>query len=100
MDMDAILSEHGIGAVVIFALFGAIAYFGRWFLNVYSYKLNHRFNESIREINEIRDEVIESNNKLYGITEKLISNQRLIQEDINAIESSLDTLLKYIKASK
>ena len=40
------------------------------------------------------------NNKLYSITEKLISNQRQIQEDINAIESSLDTLLKYIKADQ
>ena len=44
--------------------------------------------------------IIENNNKLYGITEKLISNQRTIGEDINALESSLDTLLKFIKADK
>ena len=30
------------------------------------------------------------------MTETLISNQRIIGEDINAIESSLDTLLKFI----
>ena len=45
-------------------------------------------------------EIIENNRKLYIITEALIANQRQIQEDINAIESSLDTLLKYIKADK
>ena len=44
--------------------------------------------------------ILEHNNKTYGIIEKLISNQRLIGEDINALESSLDTLLKYIKAEK
>ena len=40
--------------------------------------------------------IIENNNKLYGITEQLINNQRGIGEDVNAIESSLDTLLKFI----
>ena len=100
MDLSGLLSEHGLGVVVILVLFAAIAYFGRWFLNVYTYKLHNNFNEVLREINEMKDEIIENNNKLYSITEKLISNQRLIQEDINAIESSLDTLLKYIKADK
>ena len=50
----------------------------------------------MREIAEIKVEVINSNNKLYSINEKLISNQREIGEDVNAIESSFDTLLKYI----
>ena len=40
--------------------------------------------------------IIENNNKLYGITEQLINNQRVIGGDVNAIESSLDTLLKFI----
>ena len=100
MDFNAILTEHGLGVFVIFVLFGAIAYFGRWFLNIYTYKLNNNFSELLREITEIKVETLESNGKLYSITEKLISNQRSIQEDINAIESSLDTLLKYIKAEK
>lgn len=100
MDVTKIIDEHGLAVFIILVLFGAIAYFGRWFLNVYTYKLHNNFNEVLREINEIKDEIVENNNKLYSITEKLISNQRLIQEDINAIESSLDTLLKYIKADK
>ena len=50
----------------------------------------------MREIAEIKVEIISSNEKLYGITETLIGNQRLIGEDVNAIESSLDTLLKFI----
>ena len=52
--------------------------------------------ELLREIVEIKSEVLTSDNKLYGITEQLIENQRLIGEDVNAIESSLDTLLKFI----
>ena len=100
MDLNALLSEHGLAVVIIFILFGSIAYFGKWFLNIYTHKLYTQFSELNREITEVKIEVLESNNKLYGITEKLISNQREIQEDVNAIESSLDTLLKYIKADK
>jgi len=100
MDLNALLTENGIAVVVIFAMFIGISYFGKWFLNIYTHKLATNFTELLREIIEIKSEVLESNNKLYGITEKLISNQREIQEDVNAIESSLDTLLKYIKAHK
>ena len=100
MDVSTLLTEHGLAVVIIFALFVGISYFGKWFLNIYTHKLTTQFSELNREIVEIKTEVLENNNKLYGITEKLISNQRQIQEDINAIESSLDTLLKYIKADK
>ena len=100
MDLNALLTEHGLAVVIIFILFGSIAYFGKWFLNIYTHKLYSKFAELNREIVEVKVEVLENNNKLYGITEKLISNQRQIQEDINAIESSLDTLLKFIKAEK
>ena len=100
MDLNALLTEHGLAVVIIFILFGSIAYFGKWFLNIYTQKLYSQFAELNREIIEIKLDILENNNKLYGITEKLISNQRQIQEDINAIESSLDTLLKFIKADK
>ena len=100
MDLNALLTEHGLAVVIIFILFGSIAYFGKWFLNIYTQKLYSQFAELNREIVEIKVEVLESNNKLYGITEELISNQRKAFEDINAIESSLDTLLKFIKADK
>jgi uncharacterized protein Yka (UPF0111/DUF47 family) len=100
MDLNALLTENGIAVVVIFAMFVGISYFGKWFLNIYTHKLATNFSELLREIVEIKSEVLESNNKLYGITEKLISNQREIQEDVNAIESSLDTLLKFIKTDK
>ena len=49
------------------------------------------------EIREMQGEIIEHNNKVYGIVEKLISNQREIQQHINAIESSNDTLISFIK---
>ena len=100
MDVSALLTEHGLAVVIIFALFVGIAYFGKWFLNIYTHKLTTQFSELNREIIEVKVEVLESNNKLYGIVEQLIKNQRVIGEDINALESSLDTLLKYIKADK
>jgi hypothetical protein len=100
MDLNALLTEHGLAVVIIFILFGSIAYFGKWFLNIYTHKLYAQFSELNREITEVKVEVLESNNKLYGIVEQLIKNQRVIGEDINALESSLDTLLKYIKADK
>ena len=40
--------------------------------------------------------IIENNNKLYGITEQLINNQRVIGEDVNNIEGSLKMLLAFI----
>ena len=58
--------------------------------------MDSQFSELLREVAEMQQLIIENNNKLYGITEQLINNQRVIGEDVNAIESSLDTLLKFI----
>ena len=58
--------------------------------------MDSQFSELLREVAEMQQLIIENNNKLYGITEQLINNQRGIGEDVNAIESSLDTLLKFI----
>ena len=52
--------------------------------------------ELLREVAEMQTAILEHNNKTYSIIEKLISNQREIQQDINALESSNDTLLKFI----
>ena len=100
MDVSALLTEHGLAVVIIFALFGAIAWFAKWSFNNYTANINTQFSELLREIAEVKSEIIEENGKLYGIVEQLIKNQRVIGEDINALESSLDTLLKYIKAEK
>ena len=100
MDFSQILDEHGLAVVIIFCLFAGIAWFAKWFFNNYTANLETQFSELLREIAEIKEEIVEENNKLYGIVEKLIANQRVIGEDINALESSLDTLLKYIKADK
>ena len=100
MDFSQILDEHGLAVVIIFCLFAAIAWFAKWFFNNYTANLDTQFTELLREISEVKEEILDNNNKLYGITEKLIANQRLIGEDVNALESSLDTLLKFIKADK
>ena len=100
MDFNAILTEHGLAVVIIFCLFAGIAWFAKWFFNNYTANINTQFSELLREIAEVKEEIVEENGKLYGIVEQLIKNQRVIGEDINALESSLDTLLKFIKADK
>ena len=84
MDFSQILDEHGLAVVIIFCLFAAIAWFAKWFFNNYTANLDTQFSELLREISEVKEEILDNNNKLYNITEKLIANQRLIGEDVNA----------------
>ena len=95
-DLTYLKSEEGISVLEIVVLLMGIAVFGRWFANHYIKKNDENFSELLREIIEIKDDVEKSNNKLYSIVESLISNSRKTGENIKAIESSLDTLLKYI----
>ena len=97
--MDSLLyliSEEGIAVFIIVVLIGGIAIFGRWFAHTYTKKNDDSFSELLREIAEIKAEVMDNNNKLYTITESLIHNSRKTGENIKAIESSLDILLKFL----
>ena len=82
---------------MLIILLVGVGYVGRWFLNTYTKRVDRKYAELLREIIEIKTEVLASDNKLYETTQQLIENQRIIGEDVNAIESSLDTLLKFIK---
>lgn len=92
-----ILSEEGLPTFLVITFIVGIGVVGRWIATQYIQKLDRHFAEITREISEMQQSILENNNKVYGIVEKLVSNQREIQEDINALESSLDTLLKYIR---
>ena len=95
-DLLFLISEEGIAVFVIVVLLVGIAVVGRWFATYFASRMDSQFTELLREVAEMQQLIIENNNKLYSITEQLINNQRLIGEDVNAIESSLDTLLKFI----
>ena len=95
-DLLFLISEEGIAVFVIVSLLIGIAVFGRWFATNYTARVDLKYNELMREIAEIKIEVMNNNGKLYSMTEQLIHNQNSIQSDINAIESSLDTLLKFV----
>ena len=95
-DLLYLISEEGIAVFVIVVLLVGIAVVGRWFATYFASRMDSQFTELLLEVAEMQQLIIENNNKLYGITEQLINNQRLIGEDVNAIESSLDTLLKFI----
>ena len=91
-----LISEEGLPTfLVVFFLIG-VGIVSRWVATYFIAKLDSQFSELLREISEMKIEIIENNNKLYGIVEKLISNQREIQQDVNALESSNDSLLKFI----
>ena len=95
-DLLYLISEEGLPTFLVISGLGA-GYFGiRWIATNFVSRINTQFTELLREVAEMQQLIIENNNKLYGITEQLINNQRLIGEDVNAIESSLDTLLKFI----
>ena len=95
-DLMFLLSEEGLAVFMLIIMLIGTGYVGRWFLNTYTKRVDRKYAELLREITEIKIEVMDENNKLYGMVEQLISNQRGIGEDVNAIESSLDTLLKFI----
>ena len=97
--MDSLLyliSEEGIAVFIIVCLLGGIAVFGRWFAHNYTARVDEKYSELMREVTEIKEEVMDNNSKGYSITEELIKNSRKTGENIKAIESSLDTLLKFI----
>ena len=95
-ELTYLISEEGIAVFIIVVLLAGIAVFGRWFAHSYTARLNDSFAELLREISEIKQEVIDENGKIYSITESLIKNSRKTGENIKAIESSLDTLLKFL----
>ena len=99
-DLLYLISEEGLPTFLVVIFIVGIGIVARWLATQYIHRLDNQFREMLREIAEMQQSIIEHNNKTYGIIEKLISNQREILEDVNAIESSLDTLLKYIKADK
>ena len=95
-DVLFLLEEQGIAVFMLIVLLVGVGYVGKWFLNSYTKRVDTKYDELLREIAEIKTEVMDENNKLYGITEQLIQNQRIIGEDVNGIEKSLHTLLKFI----
>ena len=95
-DLLFLINEESLAVFIIVVLFIGIGVIARWFATHLISGLNSQFAELLREVAEMQQLIIENNNKLYGITEQLINNQRVIGEDVNAIESSLDTLLKFI----
>ena len=99
-DILYLISEEGLPTFLVVTFLIGIGFIARWIATYFIARIDSQFAELLREIAEMQTAILEHNNKTYGIIEKLISNQRLIGEDINALESSLDTLLKYIKAEK
>ena len=95
-DLLFLINEESLAVFIIVILFIGIGVVARWFSTYFANRMDSQFSELLREVAEMQQSIIENNNKLYGITEQLINNQRVIGEDVNAIESSLDTLLKFI----
>ena len=76
-DLLFLISEEGIAVFVIVVLLLGIGIVARWFATYFANRMDNQFSELLREIAEMQQLITENNNKLYGITEKLIANQRL-----------------------
>tara|TARA_X000001388_G_C2211645_1_gene115414 strand:- start:433 stop:750 length:318 start_codon:yes stop_codon:yes gene_type:complete len=96
-DFMYLISEEGLPTFLVVTFLIGIGIVARWFATVYNDNLNRQFLETLREITEIQTQITDSNNKVYNIVSQLIANQKDIQQDINAIESSNDTLISFIK---
>ena len=99
-DLFYLISEEGLPTFLVVTFIIGIGIVARWLATEYIHRLDSQFNEMQKEITEMQTAIQNHNDKVYSIVEKLISNQREIQEDVNAIESSLDTLLSFIKLNK
>ena len=95
-DLTYLISEEGISVFIIVVLLVGIGLFGRWFAHNYTARVDDKYNELMREIAEIKIEILDNNNKLYSIVEQLIQNLNRNNGDVSSIKSSLDTLLKFI----
>tara|TARA_R100000995_G_scaffold81681_1_gene54701 strand:+ start:1740 stop:2048 length:309 start_codon:yes stop_codon:yes gene_type:complete len=96
-DLLYLISEEGLPTFLVIVFLLGVGIVARWFASYFNANLTNKFDTLDKEIREMQDEITEHNNKVYGIIEKLISNQREIQQHINAIESSNDTLISFIK---
>tara|TARA_R100000353_G_scaffold22075_2_gene19622 strand:- start:427 stop:735 length:309 start_codon:yes stop_codon:yes gene_type:complete len=96
-DLLYLISEEGLPTFLVIVFIIGVGIVAKWFASYFNHNLNNRLDTLDNEIREMQDEIVKHNNKVYGIVEKLISNQKNIQQDINALESSNDTLISFIK---
>ena len=95
-DILYLISEEGLPTFLVVTFLIGIGFIARWIATYFIARIDSQFAELLREIAVIKAEVMDNNNKLYNITETLIKNSRKTGENIKAIESSLDTLLKFL----
>ena len=95
-DLLYLISEEGLPTFLVVIFLVGLGIIFRWLSAHFITRINDQFIEILLEVAEMQTAILEHNNKTYSIIEKLISNQREIQQDINALESSNDTLLKFI----
>ena len=96
-DLLYLISEEGLPTFLVIVFLLGVGIVARWFASYFNANLTNKFDTLDKEIREIQTQITESNNKVYNMVSQLIANQKDIQQDINAIESSNDTLISFIK---
>ena len=77
-----LISEEGLPTFLVIIFLVGVGIVAKWFAGYFNANLTNKFDTLDNEIREIQSEIISHNNKVYGIVEKLISNQKDIQQDI------------------
>ena len=96
-DLLYLISEEGLPTFLVIIFLIGVGIVAKWFAGYFNANITNKFDTLDNEIREIQTEITDHNNRLFSIVEKLISNQKNIEQDINALESSTDTLINFIK---
>ena len=89
MDVSALLTEHGLAVVIIFCLFAAISWFAKWFFNNYTANLDTQFTELLREISEVKEEIVNSNSLE---TESVVEDSSVNEMEKSFTEESMESM--------
>ena len=75
-DLLYLISEEGLPTFLVIIFLLSVGITAKWFAGYFNANLNNRLDTLDSEIREMQDEIVEHNNRLFSIVEKLISNQK------------------------
>ena len=95
-----LIQDLGLPVAGTIALAWFVLYLVKWMQSTLIMGLLDRHNELVKELNEVEQRVIDDNKINKDILVKLIDTSKDNDLKLTALESNLDTMLKFIKNGK
>lgn len=95
-----LIQDLGLPVAGTIALAWFVLYLVKWMQSTLIMGLLDRHNELVKELNEVEQRVIDDNKINKDILIKLIDTSKDNDLKLTALESNLDTMLKFIKNGK